>query len=847
MADPMPITPHARAILLLVICRRILRRSRGAILAALMALMGVLPVQAHPDASDRFALCAGYCGLINGLGQRVTDRLFEHLDDFHGLVATYTRNGKFGAINRSGQRIIKPVHDAIWSPADDFLVAKDQDPKVPADQDFAIYTLFDAKGTELVQVAGAYDFRSWQGHVYYRAHCAEKQVCPTTVLNPAGKPPATFKYFDGGDDKFAIASLDNVHFGFVDDSLAFVVPPRYKWLEGFQQDVAIAYTEKGPVLINRQGKELLKPGYYSNLFVWSDKPMIEGFRANDPNCADYLDHNGNVMVLPNGLCAHGDYLARFGYALIIDKSGLLGLVDAAGKMLLPPSYPFLKPLNDSYLVFSDEATKPKSFGLIDRHGKVILPLGPINLLHDGQYCCHVLRDAVLGLTPEHKLGLLNLDGQWRIPPQYRYAVAVSGDLVAMQSSDGRYQFFTDKGQTIPLFSDTEPNPIGSGVVGKSGPFFFTQESQNDKIGLRKGMADANGTIAIPAEYSNIEDAGDNLLLLKLYGTQDKIGFADRNGRILAQPQFSELRVPFHNGASVVRTAKGDALLFGEDGKTIASFNALYPEVVNNVDSAVEMQLDLCDDPDVTAEPEEKRPTSAAKQLLCSNPALRREAKEAERAWRSAQTGGCLPDPFLALRPAYDHALDQCKDSACASHEISRFLEQVKTTQETCGTSSPPLDAKWTIPASLQSRLIKRLGREAAEADEDIGDESREPDVSLQPIVLGTRKTILATSNTSANNSPLWIFMRNKSGGWDEVFKGVAGYLRPLELLSPPRGGLPLLRTQQHDSCCEHSVDFFAFDGKSYKELRSCKQLYGDDETALGFCEGKDDFEGNAKP
>ncbi|WP_152027236.1 hypothetical protein [Brucella pituitosa] len=356
------------------------------------------------------------------------------------------------------------------------------------------------------------------------------------------------------------------------------------------------------------------------------------------------------------------------------------------------------------------------------------------------------------------------------------------------------------------------------------------------------MADDKGTMVIPADNAKSEDISDTLPLLKFDGTQHETGLADRNTHILAKSQFSQLRVPSHDRASMVDTAIGDALLRGEDGKTIAGLNALSSEIVDDVDDPVEMQLDLCEDQDLAAEPQKKRPKSAAKQLICGNPALRRKARDAEMTWHSAQTGACLPDPFLALRPAYDHALAGCRDSACAGREISRFLEQVKKTQETCGLSAPPLDAKWTIPADVRSRLTKRLEREAAKTDEDITDGSGAPDISLQPIVLGTRKTILATSNTGAHNNPLWIFMHNKEGGWDEIFKGYAGYLRPLELLSPPQGGLPLLRTQQHDSCCEHSVEFFVFDGKSYQKLRSCRQVYADDETALGFCDGKDGSE-----
>ncbi len=149
---------------------------------------------------------------------------------------------------------------------------------------------------------------------------------------------------------------------------------------------------------------------------------------------------------------------------------------------------------------------------------------------------------------------------------------------------------------------------------------------------------------------------------------------------------------------------------------------------------------------------------------------------------------------------------------------------------------------WT--ASLRAQLTKRIISEAAGNGDEIADDTGQVSIDFQPIALGRRQAILATAATSAHNGPIWLFLRNPRGGWDQIFDGYAGYLRPLEVTRTIRNGMPVLRTQQHVSCCEHSVEYYVYDGKAYKPQLSCTQLYDTDETPLLFCndEGKDDEE-----
>ncbi|MFT4182093.1 MAG: hypothetical protein QM636_09260, partial [Rhizobium sp.] len=408
------------------------------------------------------------------------------------------------------------------------------------------------------------------------------------------------------------------------------------------------------------------------------------------------------------------------------------------------------------------------------------------------------------------------------------------------------RFFTSRGEPLPLVSDMEPSPVSTRTDAGDVPFFFSRNSPDPGSRLSyKGLADAAGKPLIPPSYVKIENAGGDLLALWAPGPE-RIGFADRAGRIIVEPHFTDLVAPFRDGAAVMRNMQGDTILLGENGKTIASFATLFPDIANSGGGfdQVDQALDICIDPDPAAEPEERPSQKPIALKICHDPALRAQSRETEKAWRNAQTEDCLPDVFIALRPAYDQALADCIDGTCVSNAMQAFRQQLAKVARDCTISTGTAAPKHTISASLRAQLLKRIVSRAARNGDDIADDTDQISISLEPIALGQREAILATAGTSAHNGPIWLFLRNLRGGWDQILDGYVGYLRPLEVTRTIRNGMPVLRTQQHVSCCEHSVEYYVYDGKAYKPQLSCTQLYDTDETPLLFCndEGKESEE-----
>jgi hypothetical protein len=58
-----------------------------------------------------------------------------------------------------------------------------------------------------------------------------------------------------------------------------------------------------------------------------------------------------------------------------------------------------------------------------------------------------------------------------------------------------------------------------------------------------------------------------------------------------------------------------------------------------------------------------------------------------------------------------------------------------------------------------------------------------------------------------------------------VFSGYTGYLRGFELQDERSHGLRRLRIQNHQSCCDHSVEFLDYDGSHYRCVADAEEIF----------------------
>jgi len=790
---------------------------------------------AASPASERFVLCDTYCAIVDGTGARVVDRVFETLHDFIGPVAVYGYHGKNGAIDRQGRTIVKPVYDRIFVLGGRFLLAENG----PAGDGGAV-TLFDEHGNQLLHKVGDVRVDVWGGHPFYRINCPASGECPVVFLDDKGNEIARFailREMDGAP--LIVASADGAQLGYIDPSLRFVIPPRYLGAQPFVQGVALIRTTAGPGLIDQRGRVIVPPGRYQNVYVGDRDPWIKGFRPGDHSCGEYLRPDGKSIRLEHGLCPEStEELKALGYAFVRDAERRLGTVDARGRTLIRPAYPWLRALNDRYLIFGNDAERPTQFGVVDRQGKIVLPLQPVQIETYNGGCCFnpgALQNALVGVTPAG-IGLLALDGRWIMPARYKDARVISSSLVALRDTDDVYRFFTATGQPTGLTSATEPAWLFPPPGGTRTFFLYSRRvDRNGGTDVLKGVADTTGRIVLPALYTDIDNAGDNLWAVKQQdGATVSVGLADHSGRIVAEPHFSDVLTPYRHDAAILRDRAGDALLVDASGRKLASFAALFPDLATrgDGDDTVDQSLDICFDPNPAAEPVDKPARPPSVQRICASPALRQESHAIEKNWRAAQAGNCLPDDFLALRPEYDQALADCTDDACIGNAMQAFQQNVADRARKCAAAPRGLAfLKQPVPADVRALLTRRIMTDHAD---DVADDSK-PSLHFQAAQLNGRDAVLASAKTGTANGPAWLF-RDEGRSWDLLFDGYVGYLRPLEATDGVRNGLPILRTQQHVSCCEHSVTYYAYDGRGYKPTRVCQQYYADDETSLLICQ-----------
>ena len=357
---------------------------------------------------------------------------------------------------------------------------------------------------------------------------------------------------------------------------------------------------------------------------------------------------------------------------------------------------------------------------MDATGRVVLPLQPTEFQTYSSGCAQpgVLGHVFVGRTSDG-YGLIDAQGRWRVPARYREACVVSPSLVAFRTKVAPgvmdiWEFFTPAGVKIDLTSAFQPariDPVGE----TKGLFKFTQ-SVPGSLNTLTGLADDSGKAIIPAEFSNISYAGDGLWRVERWDTSAGgalVGLYDRSGRVVLAPQFRELKTPLVGGVTVATTGTYKAVLIDTQGKTLASFDSLFPEYAegDGLDPIVAQTLDRCFNSDPTAEPEDQTSETAVGRRICGNAVLRAQSRATEKSYYSAQAKDCLPTVFQDLRPAYDRALEQCADDLCLTRAMQTFQAQVDEAAQRCTDKvTPPRRQTGSVPNALRARLAKEVSR-----------------------------------------------------------------------------------------------------------------------------------------
>ncbi len=771
-------------------------------------------------------------------------RVFESITSFNGPATVYKHDGKLGAVDKRGRTIIKPVHTSLYRLDDSPFFASNDDSGEDVGMP-AMSTLYGMDGQVIIQkprkdsMVGA-----WLNHPYYTACAAplsSDSHCAMVFVDDQGRDEIRFSDFlENGKDPLVAASTDGVHYGYVDTSLRFVVPPTFTGARPYSDGYAVVSTDQGSGLLDAQGDAVIEPGRYNDIFPDDSALFITAYAKNDRRCGTYVRADGSVVALPEGICPSvlTDGTRKFGYALINGPHGL-GTVDQDGVVLIAPQYPLLKGIDRNYLIYADKPGEDAFKGILDRQGRVVLP---------AQYTSLGVGPRGTFVAATHAgTGLIGLDGKWRVSPRFGGGERVSPDLVAfsMHGAYGNsvgYAFYTSDGTALPYTSLYVPNYLFADGKRSVLKIFGPQHEI--------GLVALDGRVIAPLlpDVRDVAYVGEGLWKVSIqnkHGAENDLVY-DSAGRLLTALQpYSDIS-RFMKGAATARK-NGDAVLIDKAGRQLASYGALFPQYAHrDGDSIVERNLDRCYVVDPSAEPDELAAQSGSDRLICADPTLARLSRQTEKEYFAAQAQSCLPSDYWPLRQPYDKAIAHCGDESCLKQAMLDFEQAIARTSSECVSGVAPLGtSSRPISASLQRTLFKQAERSGElEMVSSDGSALAPGAMDYTRLKMGGREAILLAAPGTAPNGPFWLFSPDSAGRWQTILQDYAGYLRPLEGTDKSRHGMPVLRTQQHASCCEHTVNYYAFDGQHYQTLMSCTQRYDQDDPVL-FCDGDPDPEKSA--
>ncbi|MDR1731766.1 MAG: WG repeat-containing protein [Synergistaceae bacterium] len=393
-----------------------------------------------------------------------------------------------------------------------------------------------------------------------------------------------FNYMSSFQEGLCLVGVEGHGFGYLDQDLRFVIPPRFNragnFKNGFAKVSLLENEQDRWFFIDKTGKEIVfkKPdgaktgGEYKILSAYSES-MMRVSTMEKPDLAYQSDSEA--------------------YA------GFWGFVDEQGVEIVSPRYIYAMDFQDGLAEVCkgewtiDEKwdneyrsgafwTEEELWGMIDGMGREVVPCVFDEVRRfwiPGNGEDEVCRDyfgAHFGGWAEGKWGIIDRSGKWVVEPMFH-------DLGNDLSSDGCFQYYNYKKWISNDEPDTRDDPImGVYSIPDNRVIFdpqfvdvdfldgglFRVEYWDTKRGTgprrhidvtRAQIIDRKGSALFPSEYTFIWERGDYYeVVIREIDKPDRHGLIDKNGAIVLPCEYD---VPF-NGINI----KERRFIFQESGK-----------------------------------------------------------------------------------------------------------------------------------------------------------------------------------------------------------------------------------------------------------------------------------------
>lgn len=342
-----------------------------------------------------------------------------------------------------------------------------------------------------------------------------------------------------------------------------VLPPDYIGIGWCQNGLVVAETEKGNVLIEISGDDInVHPERYEEI--------------GGMGCGCVLAKSGGKwgVVARNGeqrIPLRFDSVSGFGEDgfCLVRENGLVGMIDAEGKILCEPVYSHIRGPRDGYFVVQ----QGHRWGLLNVESKGWLAPEYEQIKMVGGF-----KDHAAIMKKGAAWGVLDVEqNSWVVPCDYAEIIRWNNLFAAQR--DGVIRLFDREGMEV-LDESVEitalPNPeemkfgygtvkarSGSGIISASGelvlPPLFEDAGipSENMIPVKKdgawGYADWDGTMVIAPEYTRAAAFHDGLAGVEKDG---KFGLIDPVGHWIIQPIYAAVGYYAHGRIPVAMKGNG---------------------------------------------------------------------------------------------------------------------------------------------------------------------------------------------------------------------------------------------------------------------------------------------------
>ncbi|WP_338812403.1 WG repeat-containing protein [Bernardetia sp. Wsw4-3y2] len=258
--------------------------------------------------------------------------------------------------------------------------------------------------------------------------------------------------------------------------------------------------------------------------------------------------------------------------LPIKAGGKYGLMDEKGQVILPPTYSMIMPFENGVA----KVQLGQSFGIIDNTGKVILPLeyeyigsfennmalvvkgqkvgvttNKGKIIIEPQYERLSIENGVIRARKDGKWGIIDTQNKPILPFEYQY-ISTFSENVAIIRKNNLWGFLSNQNNVPKIILEPSIkadfiNEIRNGMAKVSSERYIEEDGYGTKNAFYKknGIIKTNGDWVLELNYSFIEDdifeAGQELVLIE---ENNKVGYADKTGKIIVEPLYDAIESNF---------------------------------------------------------------------------------------------------------------------------------------------------------------------------------------------------------------------------------------------------------------------------------------------------------------